>query len=539
MPQPRLLVQDSSPPRLVVLDRPLLSIGRRSTADLVLTDSDVSRVHADIVAGDGGAWIVHDRDSRYGTFVNGAPVREHRLAHGDRIRLGRSHSATLLFLVDDEVPEAAAGVSSIVGGFRQIASLLDRLRALGGARVLDDVLALVLDAAIDVTGAERGFIMLATPAGTLEFTIARLRGGVTLSGRDRWETSRRIPEEVFATGREKLVADLRDTPMAGAHEGTLALGIRHVLCVPLRLVRYVEQREAQPSAGRAIGVLYLDSREKGTLLSPATLGALDTLASEAAVAIENARLYREALEKARIDQELKVAADIQRALLPPPLRHGPFFDAAAASVSSRAVGGDFFDYIELPEGRIGVALGDVAGKGTPAALLAAVLQGGLAGHAAAAAGPADALGRANRALLSRTVEARFATAFFATLSPAGDLVYCNAGHNPPFLFSGGTVRRLETGGTVLGAFATASYEQEAVRLAAGDTLVLFTDGVCEARNEADEEFGDARIVDAIAPSLAEPPAVLVERLMAAVRAFAGHEAQHDDMTAMVVRFERR
>ena len=124
--------------------------------------------------------------------------------------------------------------------FRPLTTLLDRLRGLGSSRVLEEVLVLVMDSAIDATGAERGFIMLANPKGELEFKIARARGKVTLSGKS-FATSQKIPQEVFATGRERIVADLRDGDVAGQHLGTVALGIRHVLCTPLRVVRYLEQ----------------------------------------------------------------------------------------------------------------------------------------------------------------------------------------------------------------------------------------------------------------------------------------------------------
>ncbi len=198
---------------------------------------------------------------------------------------------------------------------RQVTALLEGLRALGSGRVLDEVLALVLDSAIEVAGAERGFIMLANHDQALEFKLARARGKVTLSGRT-FETSRKIPETVFATGRETIVDDLLDGDLAPLHTGTVALGIRHVLCTPLRLVRYVERAD-QKIDEEIIGVLYLDSRERGALQSAAARAALETLSAEAALAIENARLYREALDKAKFEQELKVAAAIQQALLPP------------------------------------------------------------------------------------------------------------------------------------------------------------------------------------------------------------------------------
>jgi sigma-B regulation protein RsbU (phosphoserine phosphatase) len=532
MPDARLEVHDSLGRRVVTLDKPAFTIGRRSGNDLHLMGSDVSRDHAEIAQAAGG-FIVRDRGSRYGTFVNGTQVTEQSLKHGDRIQLGRTGGAELVFLVDETgVPERQP--TSAVGDLRQVAALLEGLRALGSGRVLDEVLALVMDSAIEVTGAERGFIMLANEAGSLEMKLARARGRVTLPG-TRFETSRKIPEEVFATGEEKIVPDLLDGNHVNVHMGTVALGIRHVLCAPLRLVRYVDKADSSAEQKR-IGVLYLDSREKGTFLSRATRTALETLATEAAVAIENARLYRETLEKARIDQELRIASQIQQALLPPPRRGAGFFDAMGSSIPCRAIGGDFYDYVDYTDGRFGFALGDVAGKGAPAALLTAMLQGIFAAQAFGSAEPNETLARINRALIHRSIESRFATAFFGVLGADGRLTYCNAGHNPPLLFGKNGVRRLEVGGLILGMFEHAAYDQEAVQLAAGDILVVFSDGVSEALNVAGEEFGEERIKEVVERSRSGGSDVILERILAAVRDFTRGAVQSDDVTALVVRY---
>jgi phosphoserine phosphatase RsbU/P len=282
-------------------------------------------------------------------------------------------------------------------------------------------------------------------------------------------------------------------------------------------------------------VLYLDSRQRSTLLSHTARSALATLAAEAGVAIENARLYRATLEKARLDEELRIASQIQQALLPRPFRSGPFFEVFASSVPCREIGGDFFDYIDLPDGRFAFALGDVAGKGAPAALLTAVLQGIFSGHAAVIQDPRETMARVNRGLLSRAIEARFATAFFGVLDPDGRLTYCNAGHNPPFLFSSG-VRRLDVGGTVLGLFGEVRYDQDVVALDPGGTVVVFSDGVSEALDTAGEEFGDDRIRAAVEPALSQSPQCVLDALLAAVKQFVGAAAQNDDMTALVLRY---
>ena len=532
MPEARLEVHDSLGRRPVPIDKTIFTIGRRSGNDLHLMGSDVSRDHAEIAQVD-GRFLVRDRGSRYGTFVNGTQVNEHPLTHGDRIQLGRTGGAEMVFLIDDAPIERQA-TASAVGDLRQVAALLEGLRALGSGRVLDEVLALVMDSAIELTGAERGFIMLANEAGELEMKLARARGHVTLPG-TRFETSRKIPEEVFATGEQRLVNDLLDGDLANVHMGTVALGIRHVLCTPLRLVRYLDRAEASTEQKR-IGVLYLDSREKGTLTSRATLAALDTLATEAAVAIENARLYRDSMEKARIEQELRIASQIQQALLPLGRKRGGFFDAMGASIPCRAIGGDFFEYLDLADGRFGFALGDVAGKGPPAAILTAVLQGIFVAQSFASASPSETLARINLALIHRSLESRFATAFFGVLDAQGTLTYCNAGHNAPMLVGRSGMRRLEEGGLILGMFEDVTYEQGSVQLDPGDTIVVFSDGVSEALSADNEEFGEPRLQRLVENNLSAGPQEMLEELLEAVRDFTTGAVQNDDVTALVVRY---
>jgi serine phosphatase RsbU (regulator of sigma subunit)/pSer/pThr/pTyr-binding forkhead associated (FHA) protein len=531
MAEPRLQVQDSQGGRrLVVLDLPLMTIGRAADCDVKLTDAEISRDHAEIEQVH-GRFVVRDRGSKFGTFVNGEQVTAERpLAHGDVIRLGRLGRVELRFLIHDEPLSSSVLDSSILGGFQQLKKLIEGLRS-GRALVLDDVLALVLDAAIEVTGAERGFIMLANTAGKLEFKLARGEDKVTLDGA-RFDTSRKIPEEVFATGRDVSV-DLLETPED--HEGTIMHGIRYVRCVPLRVVPILERADVSVDS-RPIGVLYLDGRRKATLMSRAAAASLTALAGEAAAAIESARLWREARDNARMVEELRVAFQIQQALLPRPARSGSFFDAVASSVPCREIGGDFFDYMDLPESRFGFALGDVAGKGAPAALLAAVIQGIFVGHVQTSHDPGVMMAAVNRSLLTRAVEARFATLFLGVLDPAGTLTYSNAGHSPPFLFSSAGAQRLAGGGTVLGVFDGARYESVTVQLQRGDTVVVFSDGVSEARNPQGEEFGDDRICSTLAPLAGLPVQAILDALLAAVRDFAATVAQNDDITAVVVRY---
>src|SRR5262245_47352838 len=179
---PRLVVTDALGRRIVPIDKPLFTIGRRTETDLRLAGADISRVHAEIVT-EKNACPIRDRASRFGTLVNRDRTAERILEHGDRIRFGQSGDVEIVFVVGDEAPSVEKSAVSAASGLRQMAALLEGLRALGSGRVLDEVLALVLDSAIDVTGAERGFIMLANREKQLEFKMARARGKVTLPGR--------------------------------------------------------------------------------------------------------------------------------------------------------------------------------------------------------------------------------------------------------------------------------------------------------------------------------------------------------------------
>ena len=321
MAQAKLEVTDQLGRRIVQIETDPFAIGRRDTSDLHLPSAGVSRDHAE-VASTGDGFEIRDRGSRYGTFVNGEEVKAHRLKHGDRVQLGRGSDVELVFLLSDASAEDSRSASAI-GEMHQVAVLLKGLRALSSGKVLDDVLALVMDSAISVGGAERGFVMLADDAGELEFKLGRSQKQTTLPG-GGFKTSLKIPREVFRTGRPRIEADLLEGDLAGQHEGTVALGIRHVLCMPLQLTRYLESSESGQSEQRRVGVFYLDSRRKGTLMSPATRSTMETLAAEAAVAIDNAQLYKSAIEKAKLDQEMATAAQIQQSLMPTRSRAGKF-----------------------------------------------------------------------------------------------------------------------------------------------------------------------------------------------------------------------
>jgi len=258
-------------------------------------------------------------------------------------------------------------------------------------------------------------------------------------------------------------------------------------------------------------------------------------------AVRDERIYDssgviERLEKARLDKELRMAADIQTALLSRNAHLTRFCEFVGHSIPCRAIGGDFFEFAELPFGAVGIAMGDVAGKGPAAALLASMLQGMIAVEAPGGSSPSAAVTRLNEHLFARRLEARFATFVYGVLSPDGRFAYTNAGHNAPVLLGRRGIRRLTSGGPILGAFPRCTFEEETIALSSGDTVVLFSDGVTEARSAADQEFGEERLLASLEAHAAATPMALLNRTFDAVRAFCGDAEQSDDVTVAVARY---
>jgi sigma-B regulation protein RsbU (phosphoserine phosphatase) len=215
---------------------------------------------------------------------------------------------------------------------------------------------------------------------------------------------------------------------------------------------------------------------------------------------------------------------------------GAFFEVAGASLPCRAIGGDFLEFIDLPSGGMGVAVGDVSGKGPAAALVAAMLQGMFSMVAIESADPGTALARVNRALYRRGIEPRFATLAYAVLTPDGRLTYSNAGHNPPLLLTQSGVARLTVGGPMLGVFERAEFPQATHQLEPGDGLVAFSDGVTDAVAANGDDFGTERLIASAAQTRSSGPDQILAGLFETVREFCGSTAPVDDVTMAVLRF---
>lgn len=244
------------------------------------------------------------------------------------------------------------------------------------------------------------------------------------------------------------------------------------------------------------------------------------------------------LEKARTDKELQMAAELQRTLLARMKHLTAYCEAAGDSLPCRAIGGDFFELVDLPSGNFGIALGDVAGKGPASALFAALIQGMLIAEIERESRPSTVLHKLNRSLARRGFEPRFATLVYGILSPDGQFVYSNAGHNPPIVVTHNGIRRLTTGGPILGAFIDSSFEEEAAFLGDGDNLIMFSDGVTEAHDADNHEFGEDRLISCVTALGASPAQEIVGGILARVNDFSKGLSQTDDITVTATKFRR-
>jgi len=291
--------------------------------------------------------------------------------------------------------------------------------------------------------------------------------------------------------------------------------------------------------GELIGTLNLGPRLSEQDYSTDDRRLLATLAAQAAPAIRVAQLVREqaaeAAEKERLAQELRVATLIQQQFLPRELPRLPEWQIAAFYGPARAVGGDFYDFVELPDGRIGIAVGDVTDKGVPAALVMARTHSVLRAEASRLSSPGEILSRANDLLVPEMPARMFVTCLFAVLDPAtGRIVIANAGHNLPFVRSGGTVTEIRATGMPLGLLPGIRYEEVEGTIAPDSNVLLYSDGLVEAHDSDREMFGFDRLRDALVVD--DAGSELLDRLLETLRTFTGpdHE-QEDDITLVTLR----
>lgn len=329
---------------------------------------------------------------------------------------------------------------------------------------------------------------------------------------------------VIATGQTVIARDVRLDPRYVAGKAST----RSEIAAPI------------VSGDEVVGALNLES-DTLDAFSEADTEFLEFFAVAAAISIEKAVLHREMIEKHRIEQQLQIAREVQGALLPAadPVIAG--WDIAGLHVPTWEIGGDYFDYLPQPDGRLGIAIADVSGKGVPAALIMATFRAALRAQRPRDF-PLDHMGvRLNRILLDSMDSSRFVTAVYGLLEPpTGAFNYVNCGHNPPLLLrAGGARETLAGGGPALGMWHGARFEPDTVTLDAGDTLVLYTDGVIEVMNTAGEMFGTERLEGVLRQHADRSARALIQAVVDATRTFASRRGYEDDFTLVIVTREPR
>jgi phosphoserine phosphatase RsbU/P len=520
-----------------------VTIGRSRESDIFLPDQWLSRQHAEVRRRPDGFYVA-DLKSKNGTLLNGQPVQvAKRLRPGDVIMLGE-HTLTFteggVVEVEEEVEPEGTRVFSVrelsdintkpaidpaelARQNRVLGVLSKATRELVEHRPLGELFETILNLLFEAVTAERGAIMLleGDPA-KLQIKASRSRQGEPLT-----HVSRAISRKVMEN-RVALIPSLLDDAQFKTSDSILASGIRSAMCAPLW---YTAPGDGQDAV---IGLVYLDSLQRSHSFSEEDLQILTALSNVAAAKIENVRLMEESLEKRRLDQDMKLAAEIQRSLLPRAAPLVPGYGVAGLNQPCRTVGGDYYDYA-YEDGRLLMALGDVAGKGMGAALIMTILRA--AARANWSSPLADAVARINRTICENVPENKYVTFVLARLDPAsGHLEYVNAGHNAPLLVrKDGSVERLEKGGTVLGLFDTVAYEQDGVEMRGGDTLLVFSDGLTETFDDAGEEFGDKGLTDVAVRGRGLDVVSLESEILKELDRFSSGAKATDDRTLIVVK----
>lgn len=505
-------------------------IGRTAGNHLVLRDTRISRRHARIVSEEGG-WVIEDLESSYGVFVNGERVGRRALEAGDRIEFGFADSYQLIFRREAGVA-GSASAEAAAGGLARLRATLELARALTTAHSTEEVLEAVVEAALEVTGCERGFLLL-REGDELAVRVARSREGPLPAGELRVPTH--LLRRALEQRKEFLALDF--DPSGGGERTVAELELRGVVAVPLVRIRSGAPQETSvlTRAEDTAGLLYLDSRAGPAELAAGSRELLTTLALEASTVLENARLLEEQWARQRLEEELRIARHIQQSLLPRAWPESGWFRAAGSNLPSLQVAGDFLEVRPVNPSCWVTVVADVSGKGMGAALLAALLEGMFLTAPYTRVSMEEMLARVNRFLLDRTEGEQYVTAFYCALDAAGLLRWVNAGH-PPALRArpGGQIEELAASGTPLGLLEEAAYGIQETQLEPGDKLVIYTDGLPEARNAAGAFFTMKRLRECVRARAGGTCRELHDALAAAVRDFTGEAPQSDDITLAVL-----
>lgn len=548
-------------------------LGRHPSCQIVLDNAAVSRQHAQILENH-GTYYLEDLRSRNGTQLNDESIRGRvELKDGDQIHVcdyvfqyltTSSTTASVAAPSTNEMPTGTrrrptvdydsavlnrepesdglvSGGSSILAKVDadviqtirlhvrpevKLKAILDITSVLGRELKIEKVLPLILDALFRIfPQADWAFILLKDPAtGKLSVRGSKSRRA---DEEDEVPISMTIVEQALQSGQAILSADaLRDRRFASS-ESLTELQIRSVMCSPL----------VEPGAEK-LGVIQVSTRDLAQQFTSDDLELLASVCSQFGLAVQNAKLHESIIEQRDIDRELEFATQVQLGFLPHEPPALPGYEFADYYEPAHRVGGDYFDYIRLPNGHTAVAIGDVAGKGVPAALLMARLHASARYHLLSALSAAEALTSLNTEVSTSGLGFRFITLALAIINPdKHELYLANAGHLPPLLRSiNGTTRSIgqKESGMPLGVLAQQNYREITIPLSAGDTLLFYTDGVTEAMNASQEIYGRARLAE-IFKTGASSVRELVPQIVDDVERFFGDRNQRDDLCVVAIR----
>ncbi len=543
------------------LGRLRITLGRSARNDLCVPDPFAWHVHAE-VRREGDEYFLQDLGSANGTLYNGATVEGSvPLTAGGRIQIGEteivfddgtynsSMGATMITDNTSSLPEATIALAS---GDRTTSGLLE---AIEGARTkpekivasssarqgdllaliskvgitllasatLNETLDQIVSLVFEAVPADRCLLMMRDEGSEeLRVAVARLRDRVGEVGEIR--VSRNVLDEVVMRGKSVLTSDAQHDPRFAS--GTVVLqGIRSVLAVPLGV------------SEKVFGIIYADSPIAEGRFTEDHLKLLTTLASVAAIRVENARLLEAQLQQERLERELQLAMEIQQRFQPTAPPMVPGYELQGISFPCYEIGGDYYDFIEREDGRLIIALGDVSGKGTAAALLMSSLHAAVHAQASSHDSLVETISAVNRYLADNIPPNRFVTLFYAELDPAsGALSFLNAGHNPPLIVhAAGTVEQLASGGLPLGIKRDAEYREGRTQLQMGDVLVIYSDGVTEAASPSGEEFGPTRLYEVVSRNIDASAAGVRDRIESALTKFSQGTEAADDITLVIVK----
>ncbi len=442
-----------------------------------------------------------------------------------------AHSATTMFLSGDTRTDRES-----------VAVLLDAIAQVSASRDLESLLDYVVDAAVKTTKAERGLLVLVNDDGTQEVRIARTRDGEALADGERYSTSsvKRVVE-MHEPMRTTVSADSNALDLGAS---VFDLKLRAVMCVPLGTSEDSSQSPETTSAGgNHRGALYVDSKAATREFTDENLALFNALAHHIGIALENARLSLQAVEKARLENALQIASEIQSGLMPKAPKTLPGFDVFGWFLPAEHATGDFYDFVATRDGRLAVVVGDVTGHGIGPALITASAQAGLRSYAKVLPDPAAMVTLLNQDLAERMDDDMFLTLCLAVLHSDGRVQFVNAGHADPLIWRAATstIESAPSKAPAIGLMDDFEYETGGeFQLLPGDILLMFTDGLLEARHPTKpdrlfEESGLRAILSDVGYAGGGAQA-LCEQLAEAVLDFSGG-MREDDMTIVAVRRE--